>query len=254
MELAEKLTLVRDLLTKVKTYIDSSEFYPTIRQYRGLIALGTISKALTLGRAIATLVEAGFPEEAFGLSRSLVELALIIRYISNKDVEQRATRYARFFAKDHEGWTKVIQKHYPLNKIEDTEYHEQMLEEAKTYPNPHQWTGLGDQTKQMALEADTFEVDVNSKPINYEFDYEAIYKWTSHYVHGTVIALEAHLTEPREPFRINARPNLPQRKAELALFNVLQYVAKICVHAFRILKDEGCNDILEEMRHAMQNF
>jgi hypothetical protein len=254
MEIAEKLSLVRDLLTKVQNYVDSSEFYPTIRQYRGLIALATISKALTLGRAVATLVETGFSEEAFGLSRSLVELALIIRYISNKDVEQRATRYARFFAKDHEGWTKVIQKHYPLNKIEDTEYHQEMLEEAKTYANPHQWTGLGDQTKQMALEADSFEVDANLNPINCEFDYEAIYKWTSHYVHGTVTALEAHLTEPRERFRVNARPHLADKKAELALFNVLQYVARICVHAFRILKDEGCDDVLEEMRQAMQDF
>jgi len=48
----------------------------------------------------------------------------------------------------------------------------------------------------MALEADAVEVDpVTGKPVVHEFAYKAIYRWTSHYVHPTIAALENHIVQ-----------------------------------------------------------
>jgi len=73
----------------------------------------------------------------------------------------------------------------------------------------------------MALEPDTYEFDATGNPTKCEFDYEVLYKWTSHYVHATVTSLESHFTENREVFRIRARSHIELSKANSALFNVL---------------------------------
>jgi len=243
---------VRIVIERLEEYINNSEFIPAVRFFRSIIILGLISKALTVSRAVCVLVEAGFPGEAFGMSRTLIDIFLTIRYISNRDTEVRAKQFAEFYAKDHEGWTKVIQKFYPAMTIPGGEFHENSLEIAKGYKSAHQWTGLGDQTKQMALEKDSYEFRPTGDPLNCEFDYEAIYKWTSFFVHATVSSLESHLTEAAEPFRVRARIGLEQGRGETALFNVLAYLSKSFVCAFRAMRQEQPEEILTDMRKLME--
>ena len=106
----------------------------------------------------------------------------------------------------------------------------------------------------MALEPDTYEFDSNGKPINCEFDYEAIYKWTSHYVHGTALSVESHLTEAEEPFRVRARSWVEHGKAASALFNVLAYISKTFVCAYRAMRDDQPDAILTEVHQTMKLF
>lgn len=243
---------VRTVIERLEKYIDNSEFIPAVRFYRSIVLLGLISKALTVARAICVLVEADFPGEAFGVSRTLIDIFLTIRYIGNKDTEARAKQFAEFYAKDHEGWTKVIQKFYPAMTIPSGEFHEKSLEIAKEYKSAHQWTGLGDQTRQMALEDDSYEFRSPGNPLNCEFDYEVIYKWTSFFVHGTVSSLEPHLTEAAEAFRVRARIGLEQGRGESALFNVLAYLSKSFVCAFRAMRQEQPEEILTDMHRLME--
>ena len=146
-------------IEKLEEFINDSEFCPAARFYRSNVLLALISKALTLGRAVCVLVQAGFPGEAFSLSRTLVEVFFNVRYISNKNTEGRAKKYAGYFTKTHESWTSIIQKHYPEKKgMPMPGFHERAMEMAKEYKSPHNWTGLGGQVKEMALESKTFFV------------------------------------------------------------------------------------------------
>ncbi|MGB8494169.1 MAG: DUF5677 domain-containing protein [Candidatus Acidiferrum sp.] len=245
---------MRLLIERLEHCIDTSAFIPATRYYRGVVVLGLISKALTVGRAVCALVDAGFPGEAFGLTRTLIDIYFTVRYFSNGDAESRAERFAMFFAKDHEGWTKIIQKYYPGKTIDDTEYHRKSLESAREYKNPNQWTGLGDQTKQMALEDDAYERDSAGIPIRAEFDYEVIYKWTSHYVHATVSGIEGHFVEAGVPYRIRGRIQSEAVRGDDALFNTLAYVSKIIVCAFRAMHDEQPEEILKDFHETMKLF
>jgi hypothetical protein len=183
-----------------------------------------------------------------------MDICFTLRYISNSDTEARAKKFAEFYAKDHEGWARIIQKFYPATAIQDSEYHQHALELAKSYKNAHQWTGMGDQTRQMALEPDTYEFDGAGQGINCEFDYEVLYKWSSFFVHSTVSALESHLMEPGQPFRVRGRSQIAQGRGEDALVNVLGYLSRIFIHAFRAMRHDAPEEVLGDIHKALQSF
>ena len=242
------------MIKRLENFVDSEEYYPARNSYRGIVVLALVSKALTVARAVCCLVDNGFPGEAFGLSRTLIDICFTVRYISNADTEARAKLFAEFYAKDHEGWGKIIHKFYPSTVVKETEAHREALAKAKNYKNAHQWTGMGDQTRQMACEPDAYEFDPAGNGINCEWDYEVIYKWTSFYIHSTVSALEGHFMEPREPFRIRGRHSIDKNREEDTLVNVLGYISRIFVHAYRAMKHDAPEEILQDVHKTIAAF
>jgi hypothetical protein len=108
LALPKKLSVrgVRTMIARLEEFIDESEFISAVRSYRTLIILALILKALSVARAVCVLVETDFSGEAFGMSRTLIDIYFTIRYVSNRETEARAKKFAEFYAKDHEGWTK----------------------------------------------------------------------------------------------------------------------------------------------------
>ena len=195
-----------DSIQKLENFIDESRFVPAMADYRGTIVLALLSKSFTVGRAVCALVEAGFSDEAFGLTRTLIDIYFIVRYISNKDTEARAQRFAEFYLKNHESWTQVVGKFYPRITPLNSEFHKMALEVAKNYKSPHEWSGEEQKTRSLAVEPDSYEFDESGNGTTAEFDYEVMFKWTSHYVHSTVSCLGRHLAE---------RGDCPYRKCHL---------------------------------------
>ncbi len=75
----------------------------------------------------------------------------------------------------------------------------------------------------MATEPDKHE-KVAGQPINWEFEYDWIYFWTSQYVHATVACMDSHSLLPKEAFSINIAPERGEHTAGLAVFNVALYL------------------------------
>ncbi len=251
-EIEARIVSTLESIEKLERYIDDAAFIPATQQHRGQIILALFSKTLTAGRAICALVREGFGEEAFGMGRTLIDIYLVVRYIANKDTEARAERFAMFFAKDQEGWQKVIPKYYPDIVAPDTPERREILAIAKNYRNPNDWSGEPEKTKSLAKEPDTYEFDSAGNGITAEFDYEIMFKYTSHFVHSTVCALENHLAERGDTFKIRARWN-PYRKARLALFNVLAMTSKIFICGFRAMRHDQPEEILQEIFGKMQS-
>jgi hypothetical protein len=242
------------VIEKLEHYIDASEFIPAARFYRSHVFLALISKALTVGRAICCLVEAGFPGEAFGMSRTLVDIFFTVRYISNRDTEARAETYVDYFAKTHEGWTKIIENHFPEHKsMKMPDFHDEAMEIAKDFKG-HEWTGMRGQTKIMALEEDSYEVTEKGEPVQQAFDYEVIYWWSSHYVHGTIACLSAHEMEPGNVFRIRAHADKDRGRGFDALFNTLIFLSKTFICAFRGMNADQPEELLTEVRELADRF
>jgi hypothetical protein len=63
------------------------------------VVLAHVSKGVNVAQSIMALIDAGFPEEAFSDSRTMVEIVLNLRYITNGNSEQRAKRFVHYIAR-----------------------------------------------------------------------------------------------------------------------------------------------------------
>lgn len=240
------------IIEKLEHFLDGSGYIASTSYQGSKVLLALLSKILTTGRAVCILVDAGFGCEAFGLSRTMLEIFLTVRYISNDKTEERAAEYADYVGKATEHVLNVAAKHYPdraLPKLDS-----KFTEMAKKYPSPHTWSSRGGHVKTMAMEPDAYEVDASGNPINQDFDYEHIYSQTSHYVHASIVSLVGHGVNAGERFRVRANVVQDEDRGNQALFNVLAFVAKSFVCAFRGLHDEQPADIMEEIRVMMTSF
>jgi hypothetical protein len=238
---------VLSIIEKLERFINKSKYVPATDHYRSKVLLSLLSKAMTTGRAICALVDAGFAAEAYGLSRTLIEIFFTVRYISNQDVEERATQYVEYIGKTQEHLRHIAAKHIPNTPVPPLE--EPFVGMAKRYKSPHSWlrSHMG-HVKTLATEKDTYETDPNGDPLTAAFDYDHEYHVTSFYVHVTIHALLGHSVSNGETFRVRA--NISQQQGNLgekALFNVLTNTYKSFVSAFRGLRDEQPESILQEM-------
>jgi hypothetical protein len=81
----------KDEVDRVRTYVRALRmevarlkiFPRTFDRYPfDLIGLAIVSKAFSISAGLLVLLESGFAEEAYGLSRSLVECALTLRFLT----------------------------------------------------------------------------------------------------------------------------------------------------------------------------
>jgi hypothetical protein len=240
-------------ISRLEKFINDWRMIPTTSALRNRIVLALFSKALTVGRAICALVAGGFPAEAFGLSRTLVEIFFTVRYMSNKDTEERITTYVQYAARVQTEWVTINAKYFPDRPLQLAASQEAMKIAAK-FPRRHQWTQHGEGAKFMALEPDTFENDESGQPITGEFDYDALYFWTSQYVHATSHAIVTHVGEKGEIFRVRSQSSEERELGRLALFNVVNFLAKIAIQACRGMREDQPEAILQDMFKMMGKF
>jgi Family of unknown function (DUF5677) len=224
---------IRPFLAYAKQLIDEKEYYPPFNQYRYLVALALYSKCLTVAEAVLALIEVGFGDEAFGLTRTLIDLNFTLYYISNNNTEERAKLFYEFQIKDRQDLSDVVKIRWPqllrgLNPLAPSPI-------ANNYPNPHRWSGKS--SRDLALEPHSSEVDpATGRPFVHDLDYLVFYRWTSHYVHPTMGALRNHVVEPgREVFVV--RRDAGKTLGHMAAFNVTIFVAKAMLGFYRIMGD-----------------
>ena len=124
-----------------------------------MVALALYSKCITVAEAILVLLDAGFSDEAFGSDAHAGGYFPYPSYITNKDTDERANRYAQFAAKNSAVWAEVVQIYWPA-RVQPLPERTQLL--AATFPSPHSWSGKT--VKEMAWELDTVEVAIKGTP------------------------------------------------------------------------------------------
>jgi hypothetical protein len=198
------LESVRGLLASATKYLNELELYP---RGRGIfldgVVLAILSKSIRVGGAICLLVEHDFHSEAFALSRTMLELALYARYISNADSFKRSEMFVKFVAKDREGWAKVLSKYYPAVVPNLHPKHAQMLEIAKEFKDPHRWSGKS--VRDLAMEDEAFETLPDGGP----FRWGSITKLSTN---GLPITCTAQLSPLMSMRRVHGSPS----RSELA--------------------------------------
>ena len=264
---------MKRMIRKTRAFFNRSRFYPRGHVFLDKVVLAHVSKALSTSDAIMCLVDADLPEEAFGLSRTLVEVAFNLRYITNKHSEQRAKRFVDYYARWKMELVRRTLKHMytldakgvrvPMHTKSELRRlirgYPKLLSLARKYPNRNSWTETRNRKAsrggawKMAVEPDSYET-LEGVPHKWEFDYDWIYFWTSQYVHGTVVSLDSHATLPLEPAVMTSAPGGGRHTAGLAVFNTGIYLHKILVMAFRSLGqpyDETLANPLEVLLRTM---
>src|SRR5438132_541075 len=99
--------------------INEAYFCPRNTANVDRVLLALTSKAATLARAVCCLARSEFYGESFGLSRSSVEAFLLVKYISNKDREERATDYLNFFKAHLHNAERLRKKHFARRTTPD---------------------------------------------------------------------------------------------------------------------------------------
>lgn len=223
---------VRKFVTYAKQVLNATRYFPPVAGYRYIAALALYSKCITVAEATMHLIDSEYYDEAFGMTRTLVDINITLRYIANKDSDARAKLFCQFFAKDVEGWSGVIKNYWP-NQVHTMDTRTQNI--AANYPHPHRWSGKT--VSAMALEEDTVDLDpATQKPFVDNFSYEVIYRWTSHYVHPTIVALQNHLVQAGHDNFVVHSGNV-REPGHMAAFNVATYVSKTLVSFYRCMGD-----------------
>ncbi len=142
--------------------LDRRGYYPRDTVHTDLVLLAMLSKAIKVSDAVCHLVEGDFDEEAFGLTRTLIDLAFNLRYIVNKDTADRAKLYFNFYSRNSVQMAELAAEYYPGTPLPANFEKTQNL--AKSYKSPHQWAGSGMTAKIIALEPDTEELDDKGEP------------------------------------------------------------------------------------------
>lgn len=268
-------------MSKIIRYLDTQWMCPRKGSYLDTTVLTLLSKSLALARSTVCLVENGFHEEAFASSRTLLELALNLRYITNgANPELRAKRYIHFVAK--------IKMEYGARGIEQLSWTQKTLRETaasyrefqvlkRKYPKQGWLQASKKHAKgiwTMAMEPDRFEkvavVDSKGnpvlnkrgkpkmKPFTWEFDYRIIYFWTLQFVHVTVDSLDNHAATPNKTFKVYDPPTgTPVRNADIgstALFNTVVTMHKILIAAFRSLEHEFPEDLSKPLEACVKSL
>ena len=228
------LAHVRPFVAYAKATLNSAWYYPPRIQHKYTVALALYSKCITVAEATIALLDAGFPDEAFGMTRTMTDIAFTLRYISNKDTDKRAKLYYEFFTKDTEQWLDVIKTYWP-QQVQPLDARTTRL--AKNYAHPHRWAGAGVTARTMAYEPDTLEVDpATGKPSDLSVAYRIVYRWTSHYVHPSVVALHHHIVEAgHDPFKV--RSGRGMFMGDTAAFNITNYLSLVMIYFYRCWGD-----------------
>jgi len=269
---------------KIIRYLDHQWICPRKGVYLDNLdttVLTLLSKSLALARSTVCLVQNGFDEEAFAASRTLLELALNLRYITNgANPELRAKRYIHFVAK--------IKMEYGARAVEKLAWTQKTLRETaasykefqvlkRKYPK-QSWLQASKKHAKgiwtMAMERDRFEkiavVDSKGKPVlnkrgkpkmkpfTWEFDYRIIYFWTSQFVHVTVDSLDNHAATQDKTFKVyDPQTGTPVRNANIgttALFNTVMTMHKILIAAFRSIGHEFPEELSKPLEACLKSL
>jgi len=111
-------TKVLRQIEKLEEFINDWKMIPATGALRNQVLLAILSKALTVGHATCVLVEQGFPAEAFGFSRTLIDIFFSVRYIGNNHAEERATRFVEYRDRVRKEFLDVNNRFFPKKQLD----------------------------------------------------------------------------------------------------------------------------------------
>jgi hypothetical protein len=216
------------------------------------IGLALVSKAFSISNALLVLLESGFAEEAYGLSRSLIECALTLRFLTQdrSRLHQRTLDYARFEVTDKQYWMHYALKHVTGQPMEQKirDFAEQFdLKDDPSGSRVH-WSGkdgfawkvnLGDHPLDNAADTEL------AKKSTYAVEYHA----TSSFVHCYSPVVNNFLPSEGVAFAVKESSGIWEKPSQKTLFILISYLHGCVAYALfgmNLERTQRMNDLFSE--------
>jgi len=232
----EQIAKLEAYLKRVKSEVDGIKFYPRrLDRYPfDTIASSMISKGFALSSASVTLLREDLPDEAYGLSRSVVEGALILRYLTSDPSLQhdRAIEFAGFSFSYKNFWLHHAREQF-AGKPEITEIERHARQWKLTgdpKPAMRHWSKL----RSFTWEAQTMPHPLDGPSLTQGFkirQYAVDYFQTSQWVHCSQPALDNYVPELGRPFVVSGSSQNFGNPAHSVLYILLVHVHGILGYA-----------------------
>lgn len=222
-----------------------------------LVGLGIVSKAFSISNALLVLLDSGFAEEAYGLSRSLVECALTLRFLTQDQDKQskRTFSYVQFEVADKQYWM-----HYALQHATEKSVEEKILDHAKEFDLKADPTGIrkhwsGKEGFAWKVSIDDHPLDnVASTELAKKSHYAVEYHATSSFVHCYSPALNNFLPEEFAEFQVKPSSGSCEKPEQKTLFVLISYLHSCVVYALfgmNLERTPLMNDLFSDVLAAL---
>jgi Family of unknown function (DUF5677) len=232
MDAAQKLEEV----AKVRSYLGEAEaeiakvgVIPRRLYYHKFdtVALAILSKAFSVAHACLLLIEGGYEDEAFGLSRSLVECGWTLRYLTQnaESIEGRTWKYLKFVILDKQFWM-----YHALATFKDEELKADIRAhgaELDLHDDPTEVEGHWSGQKGFAWFINQGEHPLdgpNETELSKATDYAVDYHQTSSYVHCYAPAVENFVPDEAKPFRVKLADGQGGEPGQSVLYILVRYL------------------------------
>lgn len=243
----ESFQHVVNYLSQTESVISSLKIFPRNIETSAFdsIALEFISKGFALAKAITLLIENGFPDEAYGLSRSLVECSAALRYLTSEPdrKDKRALEFISFSETEQRYWLEQARQHLSdpkmLKEIEDYAAKQQLdTRRPKPLAALGHWSDFGSSFVWKVvqinhpLDGPTFSLD--HRKIAWAVDYHG----TSQYVHCSDRGIMNYFHDPARIYMGPQHGNVRDNTLPKALFIACVYLHEIlCYSLFGLNTD-----------------
>ena len=250
---------VRSYMQALQGEISGLKVYPRIfaRYPFDLIGLALVSKAFSISKALLVLLEAGFADEAFGLSRSLVECALTLRFLTeDRDkLNQRTLDYAKFEVADKQFWM-----HYALQHAAGDSMEQKIREYAKQFDLKDDAEGAGKHWS--GKKGFAWKVNLDDHPLDNAASTELVkkstyaveYHGTSSYIHCYSPAVNNFLPSDWTPFEVKGSSGLWNNASQVTLFILISYLHSCEAYALfgmNVERTQRMNDLFSDTLAAL---
>lgn len=206
---AKELKKIRDYVKIAEAEVNRLGIFPRAAYNFpfDIVGLATLSKAFAIAGACLNLLESGCPDEAYGLSRSLVECATNLRYLTASPSEQdkRSRDFAKFAKADKAFWY-----HHALESATTAEEKAKLHSYARQVgvtDNPklarQHWSGQSGSFVWEATRSD-HPIDGARTAGHRKKVYAVDYYLTSAFVHCSLLAIDNYCPEDEALFQISA--------------------------------------------------
>jgi hypothetical protein len=228
---SEQIDYIRAYIKAVETEVNNIGIIPRDMHTFAFDSVGLelMSKSFGLAKASLSLLDAGFPDEAYGLVRSLVEAAVNLRHLTQdlKDLDKRTNAFRDFEIAEKKYWL-----HYALEVHAGTPEEQEIKDQAKhlniepdTQAASQPWSGM----KGLVWKTMAGDHPLDSPWLSKVPAYAVDYHLTSNYVHCSQPGLNNYFPQEGIPFMISPSTGKYGQPSQKVLFIVLTYLhSAIC--------------------------
>lgn len=238
LSLAATITLVDDREKNVDAlwiFTRRLDLYPF-----DTVAGEMLSKAFAISRAAIILIQSDYPDEAFGLCRTLYECCINLRNITRNDGKRDdlSRKFLEFGVASKAFWFDLLDKssltdeqRQDINRYKS----ENLIPDDPKIMFPH-WSRVSRFIEMVSKEPHPCDVEDSNETLR-DKQRAIAYTDTSCYVHGTQPGLNTHSYDWKEPIKIRHPYNPSTNTAQKACILIQVYlpeVIKYCLYGMQV--------------------